>query len=153
MGFMGTHENRVDTKGRVSIPAGFRAVLRDSAGEGPVKLVLRPSHRFPCVEGWPLREFEKLTPQVDDLPMFGEDFDNLSTALFADAHTVESDREGRIVLPERLARHAGITEAVSFMGQGKIFAIWEPGAANRRKLEAAAAMEKRNLALGGRVPA
>jgi MraZ protein len=147
MGFMGTHENRVDAKGRVSIPATFRAVLRGGAAEGPVTVVVRPSHKLPCLEGWPVDAFGKLLASLEQLPLFSDDYEDLATTLYAEANTVESDREGRIILPERLARHAGITDTVAFMGLGPSFRIWEPQAAERRHKQAAQNADARKLTL------
>lgn len=147
--FMGTHQGKLDAKGRVSIPAPFRTVLRAGAAEGPVGIVLRPSHTLACVEGWSPAVFEQLSAPLQRIPLFSEDHEDLSVALFGDAHPVESDREGRIVLPDWLATHAGVTDAVVFMGQGAYFAIWEPQAAARRRAEARARALARGLTLPG----
>lgn len=142
--FLGTHQNRLDVKGRVSIPAGFRAALRgrsqaaEAAADttGMVQIVLRPSHKHPCIEAWPLDAFAALARPLDRLDMFSEDHDDLSAALYADAYPVDADKEGRIMLPEILAAHAGLSDSVAFMGLGHIFQIWEPQAAERRRSEA-----------------
>ena len=142
--FLGTHQNRLDAKGRVSIPAGFRAALRARAqsGEagadanGSVQIVLRPSHKHACIEAWPVEAFAALAKPLDRLDMFSEDHDDLSAALYADAYPIDADKEGRIMLPEILALHAGLSDSVAFMGLGHIFQIWEPKAAERRRLEA-----------------
>lgn len=147
--FLGTHKNRLDAKGRVSIPAPFRASLRAPAQEGAVALVLRPSHKHPCIEGWPAAVFDSLAQPLDRLDMFGEDHEDLSTALYADANPVESDKEGRILLPDSLVRHAGLTDTVIFMGLGKIFQIWEPSAAEQRVAEARSRTRARSLTLPG----
>jgi MraZ protein len=151
--FMGTHTSKLDAKGRVSIPALFRTVLRDGATEGPVSLVLRPSHKAACIEGWPVATFESLANPLQRMALFSDDHEDLSAALFADAHPVESDREGRIVLPDWLAAHAAVTDAVVFMGQGASFRIWEPRAAEQRRTEARARALSRGLTLPGVVPA
>ena len=65
-------------------------------------LVLRPSHKHPCIEAWPPRAFEALAAPLERLDLFSEDHDDLAAALYADACPVESDKEGRIVLPEAL---------------------------------------------------
>lgn len=145
--FMGTHQGRLDAKGRVSIPAPFRTVLRGGSSEGPVSLVLRPSHKFACIEGWAPAAFEALAQPLRQMPVFSDDHEDLSAALYADACTVESDREGRIVLADWLARHAALSEAVIFMGQGASFRIWEPGAAEQRRVEARARALNRGLTL------
>ena len=138
--FLGTHQNRIDAKGRVSIPAPFRAGLRSvDGGEQALSLVLRPSHKYACVECWPHATFARLASPLDGLDLFSEAHDDLAAALFADATTAEADKEGRIVLPEFLTAHAGLTSTVVFMGLGQIFQIWEPEAAARRRDEARAA--------------
>ena len=146
--FMGTHQSRVDAKGRISIPAPFRTILRDGAPEGPAAAVLRASHTHPCIEVWPTARFEALGESLQRMAVFSEDHEDLSAALFNDAHSVESDREGRITLPEWLAAHANIADAVIFMGQGQSFRIWEPEAAAARRAEA----RNRTLARGLTLP-
>ncbi|MCQ8241257.1 division/cell wall cluster transcriptional repressor MraZ [Rhizosaccharibacter radicis] len=134
--FLGTHQNRIDAKGRVSIPASFRATLRAKAQPDEPIAILRPSHKHPCIEAWPPAAFASLAAPLDRLDMFGEDHEDLAAAIYADAYPVEADKEGRIMLPQALAAHAGLTEAVAFMGVGHIFQIWEPAAAERRRVEA-----------------
>ncbi len=135
--FLGTHQNRIDAKGRVSIPASFRASLRTlDRGDAPVGLVLRPSHKHPCVECWPPAIFARLASPLDGLDLFSEAHDDLAAALFADAATVEADKEGRIVLPEGLMTHAALTASVVFMGLGQTFQIWEPERAAERRSSA-----------------
>ena len=142
--FLGTHQNRLDAKGRTSVPASFRVALRSTPEAAT--LILRPSHTHPCIEAWPASEFDRLAAPLDRLEIFSPAQDDLQTALYADAHRVEPDREGRINLPESLVHHAGLTDAVSFMGLGRIFQIWEPSAAAARL--AAARDRSRGLTLG-----
>ncbi len=136
--FLGTHENRFDAKGRVSIPAGFRTVLRDQQTEGNALMILRPSHTLPCIEAWPATAFARLTEPLDRLDMFSDEHDDLAAALYADAYPMDPDREGRIILPDFLREHAGLSGSplVSFMGLGRIFQIWEPEAARLRRADA-----------------
>ncbi|MEJ1975170.1 MAG: division/cell wall cluster transcriptional repressor MraZ [Acetobacteraceae bacterium] len=135
--FLGTHQNRLDAKGRVSVPAPFRAVLRAGTnGEAGTHLVLRPSHKHPCIEAWPVDAFAELATPLDRLDVFSDEHDDFATALYADAYPLEADKEGRIVVPESLVAHANLTAAVVFMGNGKSFQIWEPAAAERRRAEA-----------------
>lgn len=150
---MGTHQNRLDAKGRVSIPAPFRAALRgNGAAEGTPSLVLRPSHNHQCIEGWPFAAFEALAAPLAAMNMFSPEADDLAATVYGDACPMELDREGRIVLPESLVAYAGLTGAVEFMGLGRIFQIWEPEAARRRRAEARERAHVRGLTLPG-VPA
>lgn len=146
--FLGTHQNRLDAKGRVSVPAAFRAHLRGPDG-GAASLILRPSHKHPCIEAWPEAVFQTLAAPLDRLDMFSEDQDDLMMTLYADATRVEADKEGRIVLPESLVQHAGLADNVVFMGLGRTFQIWEPVAAEKRRAEARNAARTRALTLPG----
>ena len=136
--FLGTHQNRLDAKGRVSVPAPFRAALRSrgEANANGTHLVLRPSHQHPCIEAWPAAEFEALSEPLNRLDLFSPEHEDLAASLYADAFPVEADKEGRVVLPDSLVTFAGLTDAVVFMGLGRIFQIWEPAAAERRRSEA-----------------
>lgn len=148
--FLGTHQNRLDAKGRVSVPAPFRTALRQGNDAGTASLILRPSHQHPCIEAWPAEIFQALAMPLDRMDLFSEDEADLTTALYADAYPVEADKEGRIILPDSLVLHAGLTEAVVFMGLGRLFQIWEPGAATRRTAEARERARSRGLTLPGR---
>jgi MraZ protein len=153
--FLGTHQNRLDAKGRVSVPAPFRAALRahaEASGLPGPQLVLRPSHKHACIEGWPAAVFQSLATPLDRLDLFSEDHDDLAAALYADAFPAESDKEGRIVLPEHLTAHAGLKDAVVFMGLGRTFQIWEPAAAERRRAEARERARAGGLTLPGNPP-
>lgn len=149
--FVGTHQNRLDAKGRVSIPAPFRTLLKNA--DGVAELVLRPSHKHACIEGWPPAMFEALAAPLQTFDVFSEEQDDLAAALYADAHPLESDKEGRITLPDSLKEYAGISEQVVFMGLGKTFQIWEPAAAARRRAEARERVKARGLTLPGSGPA
>lgn len=137
--FLGTHKGKLDGKGRVSIPAPFRNVLRPE-GVATAPLILRPSHRHACLEGWPLAAFEAFAQPLDALDRFSDARDDLLTALFANAWPMEADKEGRIVLPDELIAHANLTEngGVEFHGRRDSFEIWEAGAGTRRRAVAQA---------------
>jgi MraZ protein len=145
--FMGTHQNKLDAKGRVSVPAPFRAVLKSPDGSNGTHLVLRPSHKHPCIEAWPAAVFDELAGPLSELDLFSEEHDDMAAALYADAYPVETDKEGRIVLPDELVAFAGVTDAVVFMGMGRTFQIWEPEAAERRRAEARERARERRLTL------
>ena len=146
--FLGTHQNRLDAKGRVSVPAPFRLALRAAAtGDGPT-LVLRPSHQHLCIEAWPKATFDALTTPLDRLDIFSQAHDDLAAALYGDAHPMDPDREGRIILAEPLTSHAGLTDAVAFVGMGRTFQMWEPAAAARRRDAARERARQRDTTAG-----
>ena len=72
-----------------------------------------------------------------------------SKAVFGQAHQLPFDGEGRIILPESLLVHAGITERAAFVGQGRSFQVWEPEAFAQREAEAVerAKRDRANLKL------
>lgn len=142
--FIGTHHGKLDAKGRVSVPAPFRAALKAKSATGniaataPSPLILRPSHKFPCIEGRTEQAFNALADELAKLAEFSDEHHDLATSLYSDSHRLEADKEGRIVLPAELIAHAGLNpeNAIAFMGVGNTFEIWDIGAADRRKAEA-----------------
>jgi MraZ protein len=121
--FLSTYVNKVDRKGRVSVPATFRAILAEQ--RSPTVFVF-PSFRLNALEAGGLDRMEELVQRINALDEFSDEHENL-TSLFADAQSLPLDPEGRIVLTERLSEYASITESAAFVGQGDSFQIWEPG--------------------------
>lgn len=149
--FMGSHHNRLDAKGRVSIPASFRSKLKEASPDRETaNLVLRPSHRHGCIEGWAAVDFQERGAGMERLAVFSEEQDDLTFAFYADAAELTADKDGRIILPDNLARHAGLAEAVVFVGMRDHFEIWEPEAASRRREEAHERARARGFTLPGR---
>ena len=120
--FLSTFVNKVDRKGRVSVPATFRAAVADQSFPG---IVVFPSFRYEALDGSGIKRMEEMSDRLDALDEFSEEHENLGV-LFATAQALPFDPEGRIVLPENLASHAHITESAAFVGLGKSFQIWEP---------------------------
>ena len=120
--FLSTFVNKVDKKGRVSVPAPFRTALVQQTFSG---IIAFRSFKLPAIEGSGIDRMEEMSARIDALDEFSEDRDALSS-IFADAQQLAFDGEGRIVLPEALCAHAGITENAAFVGLGRTFQIWEP---------------------------
>ncbi len=150
--FTGSHHNKLDAKGRVSVPAQYRSILKKFSHAGAdavgAPLVLRPSHQYPCIEGWPEKEFETLSAPLDAFDRFSPEHDDLSIGLFGDACTIETDREGRIILPMDMVAYANLKDSVVFIGANKTFQIWEPAAGARRLAEARAKIRMLTLRNG-----
>jgi MraZ protein len=132
--FLGQHQNRLDAKGRVSVPAAYRMALKQMTGSS--EMILRPSIGHSCIEAWPVAVFNELEKDLQALDVLSEEYEDMATAIYGDAYPVEFDKDGRILLPENLIRHAALADAVVFMGRGSIFQIWEPAAAAARAVEA-----------------
>src|SRR5262245_9220298 len=151
--FASTFINRIDAKGRVSVPAPFRAVLeRDGYAGGGIYCY--PSLDAPALDAGGQRLAANIDRLLDGLPDYSDERDELSVALYGDVHTLAIDQDGRIVLPEALRTHAGLSTHVAFVGLGQKFQMWEPGRFEERR---AAAREKvrdhrRLFGAGGRQP-
>lgn len=124
--FLSTYVNKVDRKGRVSVPATFRAALANQNFNGIVAFP-SPSPKYSALEGYGIDRIEEIVARIDALPMFSEERENFETML-ADSQQLAFDPEGRIILPAELAAHAGITDSVSFVGLGRNFQMWAPAA-------------------------
>lgn len=122
--FLSTFVNKVDRKGRVSVPASFRAALTSQSFAG---IVAFRSFKTAAIEASGIDRIEEMSARLDALDQFSEDNESLAS-IFADAQQLAFDSEGRIVLPQALAEHAGITESAAFVGLGRTFQIWEPEA-------------------------
>ena len=123
--FLSSYENRLDTKGRISVPAAFRASLVNESFAG---VVLIRSFTNNCIEGFSMSRMEKMASATDQMGVFDSDLDDLSAMLFADARPLAFDVTGRIVVPADMLEHAGITDRAVFVGRGNSFQIWNPDA-------------------------
>lgn len=131
--FLSTYINKVDKKGRVSVPASFRSTVLGKNFQG---LILLPSPKFEALEGFTMEQMERLSSGIETFDMFSEAHDDLAASIFGAATPVEWGDDGRISLSEDLMRHAGITENVAFVGLGRKFQVWEPTRLEKYKADA-----------------
>lgn len=121
--FMDTVLNKVDAKGRVSLPADYRAIVKETGSE----IVCYRSLSSPCIEGCLEDLLDKLATQMEDsLDFFSATQDDLTNLVFGDAKRYPFDSTGRIMLSEKLLKHAQITDSAVFVGKGRKFQIWNP---------------------------
>ena len=123
--FLSTYVNKVDKKGRVSVPAEFRKVLSAQSVPG---VVIFKSLQYPALEACSVEHMEQLSESLEALDLSNEDYELYETTIFGGSVQVPFDGEGRIVLPEKLALFANIGEEAAFVGRRKTFQIWEPAA-------------------------
>ena len=121
--FTGTFENKVDGKGRVSLPADYRDLLTD-ADQRSFYIFPSPNHDAleACDEAFMQRVADSIEEQAD---MFSDEEDGLSY-IISSARRVQYDSTGRFVLPAEFAEHAGIDGKASFVGMNQRFQIWAP---------------------------
>ncbi len=131
--FLSTYENKLDKKGRVSVPASFRSYLSNLGYNG---VVCYPSFNNQSIEAWPQDRIEKISNTIDALNPFEEKKDYFATSILSESINLQFDSEGRISLTPKLLKHAKIKNSMLFVGQGKTFQIWEPTIFEKFKVNA-----------------
>ena len=114
---------RLDAKGRVSIPAPFRAVLARDGFEG---LYCYPTLDRPAIDAGGNALMAEIEALIARFAPYSEEREQFAAALYGTSETLKVDSEGRVSLSERLKAHAGIKDAAAFVGLGHKFQIWEP---------------------------
>ena len=122
---VGRYINKIDRKGRVSVPKPFRDALQPSNG-GSAGVYAYPLFKDAAVEACDEDYMTRVAESVDDLNMFSRDQDELAMVLLESAHQLPFDPEGRVVLPAELIACAGIDGEALFVGRGRRFQIWNP---------------------------
>lgn len=122
-GFRSHCTNRLDAKGRVSIPAAFRGVLTRDGFEGLYVYPSIESEALDCGGNALVQEIDELLARFSP---YSEERIMFSTALIGTSEILKVDAEGRVILTEALKLFAGITAEVTFVGKGSKFQIWEP---------------------------
>ncbi|HVM78140.1 MAG TPA: division/cell wall cluster transcriptional repressor MraZ [Stellaceae bacterium] len=121
--FLSEHENKVDRKGRVSVPAQYRAQL---AGQTFPGIVAYRSDYHPCIECCDMATMQDYVARINGMYAKDSPEHDDASEIFTAAHQLPFDGEGRIMLPQKLAEHAGIAEQACFVGRGGTFQIWSP---------------------------
>lgn len=142
--FLSTHLNKVDKKGRVSVPAQFRAALASESFQG---VILIRSHAHAALEGFAFSYMEEISRRLENFDLFSAEQDDLATAVFGESVQLSFDGDGRIVLPKDLLEFAGIDEQASFVGLGNKFQIWNSDVLEKRRAEARASVKSKGLTL------
>ena len=123
--FIGTFINKIDAKGRISVPAPFRTVVQAKNLTG---VAVYPALTGPCIEGCGLDRIEAMVDTMPDEPIPGLDDDAIAHLIFASARELLFDGGGRIVLPTEFMDKANLKDLGAFVGKGRTFQIWNPSA-------------------------
>ena len=122
--FVSSVVNKLDAKGRVSVPASFRQILAQQNLNGVYCI---PSFNAAALEAFGdtlLSQFQQRLGQYD--PFFSAEYDAEAQAILGRTQFLNFDDEGRVRLPDEFVAHAGISERVAFIGLGVKFQIWDP---------------------------
>jgi|SRR6185503_7556294 MraZ protein len=122
--FTDEYENNVDEKRRVQVPSAWRS----GASETDFLLLLWPvgPQKKICLMVLPPAAANKLTEKITAMSFGSDDAESLRRYLGRNSHVVTSDKAGRITLPERMARAAGIEKKVLLVGMFDRFQMWSP---------------------------
>lgn len=123
--FLGEFVHVLDSKGRLTIPAKFRAELDTGL------VVTRGIDR--CLAVFPKPEWEQLAEQVSELPLTNRQARAFQRLLFANASEVAPDNQGRVLIPPRLREYAALDGEVVVAGLNTHIELWNPEAWNRER--------------------
>ena len=121
--FVSRYFNKIDKKGRVSLPSSFRTALPKSNKN---EIILYKSIKTKSIEGCGSERLKEIAKRINSLDFFSEDYDDFSTSIFSEIVNIKLDNEGRFLIPEDLKNYANINKEAAFFGQGHFFQIWEP---------------------------
>jgi MraZ protein len=120
--FLSSFVNRLDKKGRVSVPASFRAAL----GEDASGIVVFRSLQYEALDGCSIEHLEHLSESLEKQDLSPDMYELIETTIFGGSVQLPFDSEGRIGLPQHLRTAVGIGEEVAFVGRRKTFQLWDP---------------------------
>lgn len=141
--FLSKYFNKIDKKGRVSVPASYRAALTSEKFNG---IIVYPSFKNNCIEACSLSHLENLGKIIQTLDPYSDERDAFETIVMGESVQLSFDNEGRALLPTYLTEQVGITDQACFVGKGLVFEIWQPELfAQHLKLAREIAQDKRFL--------
>ncbi|MBT3142948.1 transcriptional regulator MraZ [Phaeobacter gallaeciensis] len=129
--FRGESQNKVDTKGRVSIPASFRRVLEAGdpnwqSGDAPELVIVYGDHRRKFLECYTMEAIDEVDDKIDALPRGSMERKMLQRMFHGQSHPTTVDETGRLVLPAKLRKKIGLSGEAFFIAAGDTFQIWKP---------------------------
>ena len=121
--FLSQYTYKIDSKGRISVPADFRIGINTKFFNG---IIAFRSYKFKAIEGLDFGKMKKIADSLDDLDFFSETKNDITTSILSDSYKLPFDGEGRICIPNELLKFANIKNQATFVGRGSSFQIWNP---------------------------
>tara|TARA_Y100001970_G_scaffold70343_1_gene89566 strand:+ start:5764 stop:6201 length:438 start_codon:yes stop_codon:yes gene_type:complete len=137
--FIGRYLNKVDKKGRVSVPAGWRPSLISKDFSG---IIAQSSLSEKAIDAFPRNYLELLQNKLDLNDSLLEENEYESTVLFGGS-VLSFDSEGRVILSDALRNEINIVSEALFVGMGRRFRIWNPSIFDEYLVRAKSYMDKR----------
>lgn len=119
--FTSEYESKLDSKGRLVLPARIKSQLPEGGGE----LVIRRGFES-CLIVYPMVEFKKVFSKISGLNEFNEEYRKLQRNFLAGVVTVELDSNGRFLIPRNMLAYASIEKEVTLVGIGNKVELWNP---------------------------
>jgi MraZ protein len=119
--FRGQFQQRMDAKGRISLPARFREVLQDG---GETRFILTPALFDPCLHLFPLPAWEQLEEKIAELPSMDPNVVRFRRLYVSAACECEADKAGRVVVPGTLRQKVQLEKDALFAGMGRHLELW-----------------------------
>ena len=129
--FRGEDRHKVDSKGRVSIPASFRRVIEASDpnwrdGDNPELVIVYGDHRRNYLECYTIEAIEEVDAKIDALPRGSMERRMLQRLFHGQSFPTNVDETGRLVLPAKLRQKIDLANEAFFIAAGDTFQIWKP---------------------------
>jgi len=121
--FLSSAINRIDAKGRVSVPAHFRAVVQK---RGYTELYALRCLDVAALDVGGLDLLDRYEQRIAQEDPFLQTADDISFFCHGDGMFLKLDQDGRITVSDFIRDHTGITTEVAFVGRGTFFQMWEP---------------------------
>ena len=121
--FLSKYQNKIDKKGRVSVPSAFRSVLSEDKFNS---IVVYPSFKNNCIEACSMSRLQEIYKIIQNLDPYSEERDAFETIVMGESIQLQFDNEGRVIIPSYLIEQVGISEQAFFIGKGLVFEIWDP---------------------------
>ena len=154
LSFIGNYACKLDSKGRLMVPASFREELRRGRGgeggdggdgvggdgkmAGAVSVVLRRNIFEECIDVYPRGEWERLMEGLRErTSRFNEEHERFRRAFLRGAVEVELDGNGRMLVPRRMLEDVGVGAEAVLVGMDAKLELWEPGRLERGSMGAA----------------
>lgn len=144
--FLSNAVNKIDAKGRVSVPAHFRTVL---AVRKLTNLYALQAIDTPAINAGGMDLLEKLEAKLETTDPFLTEADDLSFYIHGDGAFLKLDSDGRITVSDFIRQHTGITDQVTFVGRGSFFQLWAPDKLAIYRAEALERLAKRRAVVSG----
>lgn len=131
--FLSKYINKVDKKGRVSVPAPYRSILAKEDNGG---IIAYPSFRNKCIEACGMSRLQNLNDIIAALDPYSSERDAFETVVLGQSIHLAFDNEGRVTLPSNLLKMANIENTSYIVGKGDVFEIWNPNSFEEYLLKA-----------------